>query len=358
MLRFENIQFLYALGAIPVCILLFMLTSAWKKRMIKRMGETNLVVQLMPEVSGVKARLKFTLFTVALFLLILTMLNPQAGSRLEEVKRRGARIIIALDVSNSMKATDLYPNRLERAKQAISKLIDRLQGDELGLIVFAGKAYVQLPVTTDYAAAKLFLDNIDTDIVPTQGTSIASAIDLAVESFGGEDDKSDQGKNKALIIITDGEDHEGEVPDAAQRAVKKGIAIHTIGMGSPSGVPIPVYQGKTLIGYRKDRSGATIITKLNEPALQEIASIGQGLYIHATNADIGLNRLLDSISSLDKSDLESKVYTNYDDYFPVFAFLTLCLLLIEVLVPERKSKLYKRLNLFGEVKTKPKKTLK
>jgi len=345
MLRFENIHFIYTLGVLPICILLFIITAAWKKRMIRRYGETNLVLQLMPDVSRAKPIVKFSLFLLALTCVIATVLNPQAGSKLQEVKRRGARIIIALDVSNSMKAEDLEPNRLIRAKRAISKLIDNLQGDELGLIVFAGKAYVQLPVTTDYAAAKLFLDNIDTDLVPTQGTSISSAIDLALESFGGE-----EGKNKALIIITDGEDHEGDVLESAARAAKKDVIIHTIGLGSPNGVPIPVFQGKTFTGYRKDRAGATIITKLDEQTLKDIASAAHGIYIHASNADIGLNSLLEEINKLDKTDFQGKIYTEYDDYFPVFAALALILLLAEIVLSERKSKLYKRINLFGETK--------
>ncbi len=345
MLRFENIHYLYALGLIPVCILLFLLTAGWKRRMLRRFGETNLVLQLMPEVSRAKTRVKFILFLLASVCVIAVMLNPQAGSKLQEIKRKGARIIIALDVSNSMKAQDLEPNRLERAKRAISKLIDNLQGDELGLVVFAGKAYVQLPVTTDYAAAKLFLDNIDTDLVPTQGTSIASAIDLAVESFGGQ-----EGKNKALIIITDGEDHEGDVMESVARAAKKEVVVHTIGLGSPNGVPIPVFQGKVFTGYRKDRTGATIITKLDEQTLKEIAASGHGLYIHASNVDIGLNSLLEEINKLNKSDFQGRIYANYDDYFPVFAALALILLIAETVISERKSKLYKRLNLFGESK--------
>ncbi|HEV7232424.1 MAG TPA: VWA domain-containing protein [Bacteroidia bacterium] len=345
MLRFENIHYLYALGLIPLCILLFLVTSAWKKRMIRRFGDTVLVLKLIPDISAAKRISKFLLFLTGLACIILVVLNPQAGSKLQEVKRRGARIIIALDVSNSMKAEDLQPNRLESAKRDIGRLIDNLQGDEIGLIVFAGKAYVQLPITSDYAAAKLFLDNIDTDLAPTQGTSISSAIDLAVESFGEQ-----EGKNKALIIITDGEDHEGEVVEAAAKAAKKDIVIHTIGLGSPSGVPIPVYQGKKFTGYRKDREGATIITKLNEQVLKEIATAGHGLYIHATNADIGLRSLMEEISRLDKTDFQSKIYTDYDDYFPYFAWLALLILILELLVSERKSWLYRRLNLFGESK--------
>jgi Ca-activated chloride channel family protein len=322
-----------------------MLTSSWKKRMRKRFGDPALVHKLIPDVSSAKRASKFLLFLLGLACVILVVLNPQAGSKLQEVKRRGVRIIIALDISNSMKAEDLQPNRLECAKRAIGRLIDNLKGDELGLIVFAGKAYVQLPITSDYAAAKLFLDNIDTDLAPTQGTSVSSAVDLAVESFGEQ-----EGKNKALIIITDGEDHEGEVVEAAAKAVKKDIVIHTIGLGSPTGVPIPVYQGKKFTGYRKDKDGTTIITKLNEQMLKEIASAGHGLYIHASNTDIGLNSLMEEISRLDKTDFQSKLFSDYDDYFPYFTWLALLILTLEILISERKSWLYERLNLFGESK--------
>jgi Ca-activated chloride channel family protein len=345
MVRLENLHLIYIAGAIPLCILLYVFTLRWKKKRLQRLGESYLITRLLPDVSGTKSFVKFMLYLAALSLVITSILNPESGSKMENVKRRGAQIIIALDVSNSMKAEDLTPNRLERAKLAISKLIDKLQGDELGLIVFAGKAYVQLPVTTDYAAAKLFLDNIDTDIVPTQGTSVSSAIDLAVESFGEEN-----GKNKALIIITDGEDHEGGVTESAAQANKKGIIIHTIGLGSSEGVPIPTFQGKIKSGYRKDNNGTTIITRLNEQVLREIAAAGHGIYIHGSNNEIGLNNLLDEINKLDKTEFQGRVFSDYDEYFYYFAGAALLLLLGESVISERKSKLYARLNLFGERK--------
>jgi len=344
-MRLEHLHFIYILGALPLCVFLFLLTLQWKKKSIKRIGDTNLVWKLMPDVSSAKTKFRFTLFLLVLACVMTAILNPQSGSRLEKVKREGARIIIALDVSNSMKAEDLIPNRLERAKQAISMLIDKLRGDEVGLIVFAGKAYVQLPITTDYAAAKLFLENIDTDLVPTQGTSLSSAIDLGVESFGPE-----EGKNKALIIITDGEDHEGGVIEAAAQALKKGVVIHTIGLGSPDGVPIPAFIGKIKNGFRKDKNGATVITKLNEQVLQEIAVTGHGFYIHASNTELGLNKLLDEINRLDKTELLVTKYSDYDDYFPYFIWVAFFLILSEGLISERRSKLYSRLNLFGEEK--------
>ncbi|MFI5151249.1 MAG: VWA domain-containing protein [Bacteroidia bacterium] len=343
MWRLENLHYWYIIGALPLMVLLFLLTTWWRKKMLKRFGELNRVMKLLPDVSRAKRVARFTLFMLAVSCVIIAALNPQAGSKLREVKRKGSKIIIALDVSNSMKAEDLKPNRLERAKQAISKLIDNLQGDELGLIVFAGKAYIQLPITTDYAAAKLFLENIDTDIVPTQGTSISDAIQTAEDAFGPEGEKS-----KALVIITDGEDHEGNVLEMAAQAYQKGIVIHTIGLGSVNGVPIPLIQGQTFTGYRKDRSGATIITRLDEKILQDIAKAGHGLYTHASNADVGLNHLLDEISGMAKSDIDTRIFDDYDDYFPIFVWAALVFLILEILLSERKSKLYMHLNLFGE----------
>jgi Ca-activated chloride channel family protein len=267
------------------------------------------------------------------------------GTKLEEVKRKGADIMICLDVSNSMKAEDLQPNRLEKAKQAISKLIDKLEGDRIGIIIFGGDAYVQLPITTDYAAAKLFLESISTDMVPTQGTAIGSAIDLAMESFG-----KDEGKNKAIVIITDGENHEDDAVKAAEAAAEKGVAIHTIGMGSVEGVPIPYYRGNVKDGFRKDKEGNTIVTKLDEKTLQEIAAAANGIYVRATNSDAGLNNVLEAINSLEKKEFESKLYGDYQDWFLIFIWVAFVLLVIEILLSERKSKLYQRLNLFGNEK--------
>jgi len=343
MFRLENIHFLYGLAAIPLLVLLFIWMQLWKTRALKKFGDTEIVNQLITEASNVKPVLKIIILSVAFLFLIIGIVNPQVGSKLEEVKREGADIIIALDVSNSMKAEDIAPNRLEKAKQAIQKLIDRLQGDRIGMIVFAGQAYVQLPITTDYAAAKLFLGNIDTDIVPTQGTAIGSAIDLAIESFGSED-----GKNKAIIIISDGENHEDDAVKAAQAAAEKGITVHTIGMGSPLGVPIPIYKNKVQIGYKKDKEGNTVITKLNEQALQEIASGGNGTYVHASNSDIGLNAILDEVKKLEKKQFESKLFTDYDDKFYYFIAIALLLFVSELLISERKSKWFAQLNLFNE----------
>jgi Ca-activated chloride channel family protein len=276
--------------------------------------DLSVIVQLFPDVSPCKKSLEIYLICYRIFrFLIIGIVNPQVGTKLEEVKRKGADLMICLDVSNSMKAEDLQPSRLEKSKQALSKLIDNLEGDRVGIIVFGGQAYVQLPITTDYAAAKMFLASISTDMVPTQGTAIGKAIDLAVESFG-----KDEGKNKAIVIITDGENHEDDAIAAAETAVEKGITIHTIGMGSENGAPIPIYKNEVKEGYRKDKDGNTVVTKLNEPMLQQIAGAGSGIYVRATNSDAGLKNVLDAIDKLEKKQFESKMFSDYEDRFQWF----------------------------------------
>jgi Ca-activated chloride channel homolog len=342
-MQFENRYFIYLFVIIPLMFLIYWMTARWKKNALKKYGEANVVAKLFPDLSKTKQVWKFFLFTAAFALLIVGMINPQIGTKLEEVKRKGADIMICLDVSNSMKAEDLSPNRLEKSKMAISKLVDRLEGDRIGIIVFGGEAYVQLPITTDYAAAKLFLGSISTDMIPTQGTDIGKAIDLAVESFG-----KDEGKNKAIVIITDGENHEEDALRAAENASEKGISIHTIGMGSENGAPIPVYKGNVQDGFRKDKEGNTIITKLNDQVLREIASAGNGIYVRATNSDAGLNSIMSELDKLEKKQFESKMYSDYEDRFQWFIAAALLLLVIDLFISERKSKLYQRLNLFGE----------
>ncbi len=345
MFRLENIRYLYALTAIPVLILLFIWMKQWRKKAIRSLGDFETVSQLIPDVSTSKMNIKFILLLLALTLVIVGIVDPQIGSKLQEAKRNGADVIIALDVSNSMKAEDLSPNRLGRAKQAISKLLDKLEGDRIGIVVFAGEAFVQLPITTDYAAAKLFLETIDTDIIPIQGTAIGTAIRLSTESFG-----HDVGKNKSIIVITDGENFEDDAIKATQEAVEKGISVNTIGMGSSSGSPIPLYKNGMPVGYKKDKDGNTVVTKLNEEMLQQISSVGNGAYIHASNSEIGLTTILDEINKLEKKNFESKMYSDYDDKYYFFLFPALLLMLAELFINDRKSKWIAQLNLFGEKK--------
>ncbi len=345
MFQLENKIYLYALALIPLFIIIYWIMTRWRKKALLSFGELAVIQQLYPDVSKSKRIWKFILYLFAFTFLIIGIVNPQVGTRLEEVKRKGADLMICLDVSNSMKAEDLAPNRLEKAKQSISKLIDKLDGDRLGVIVFGGEAYVQLPITTDYSAAKMFLESINTDMIPTQGTAIGKAIDMAMESFG-----KDEGKNKAIVIITDGENHEDDAIKAAEDAAEKGITIHTIGMGSAEGAPIPLYKGNVREGFRKDKEGNTIVTKLDEKMLQEISAAGNGIYVRASNSDAGLNNVLEALDKLEKKQFDSKMYSDYEDRFQWFIAVAFLLLLIETFLTERKSKIYQRLNLFGNEK--------
>jgi Ca-activated chloride channel family protein len=313
-----------------------------RKNKLKRLGDADLVKSLMPYASNQKLIIKICLFFLAFSSLIIALCNLQTGSKLTEVKREGADIIVCLDVSNSMLAQDLSPDRLTRAKYALEKMIDRLEGDRLGLIIFAGEAYVQLPITTDYSAAKLFLESINPGMVPVQGTNVSDAIKKATESFS-----NDEGKNRAIILITDGENHDSEAIQAAEEAGKNGIMINTIGIGSVNGVPIPLIENGVVKGYRKDKEGQTVITKLNTELLKLIASKANGVFVQASQADIGLGPILDKISDLDKSQLENKMYTDYEDQFQWFLGLTLILSTVEFFISRRVSDWFKKINLFG-----------
>jgi len=317
----------------------------FKNKALKRFGDALLFRQLASESSKAKPVLKLVVFLVAYSLIVVGLANPQIGTKLEEVKREGVDIIIALDVSNSMKAEDIKPNRLERSKQAISRLIDKLENDRIGLIVFAGAAYVQLPITTDFAAAKLFLSTIDTDIIPTQGTAIGSAIDLSMESFVGNDNK-----HKALIIITDGENHEDNAIESAKKANDEGLIIHTVGMGSPEGAPIPVYKNGMQVDFLKDHDGHIVVTRLDQLTLEKIAEEGKGQFVRATNSDDGLNTILNEVMKMNKKTFGAKVFTEYEDRFQYFIGAGLLILLIEFMISNRRSKWIQRLNLFGDVK--------
>jgi Ca-activated chloride channel family protein len=344
MYKFENTIFFYAFGLLPVFIAIFIWYSYRSKKNLKKIGEMGLMNQLIPDVSSAKKTTKFILYLIGFSFLIFGLCNLQTGSKMQEVKREGADIMVCLDVSNSMLAQDLSPNRLERAKMAIENMIDKLQGDRLGIIVFAGEAYVQLPITTDYSSAKLFLESINTKIVPTQGTNIADAINKAIESFG-----KDEGKNKAIVIITDGENNEEakeSAVSAAEEASKKNITIHTIGVGSADGVPIPNIIDGYAAGYKKDNAGNTIVTKLDAKILQEIAETTKGVYVQASSSDIGLDAILTKIGELDKKEMESRMYSDYEDQFQLFLLVALLFFVIESFISERVSKLWKKLNVF------------
>jgi Ca-activated chloride channel homolog len=338
--RFANPEYLYMLLLLPVITILWILNRLRKKNALRKLGDPELVKRLMPDLSTARPLVKLIFISFAILSLVIILARPQFGSKMEEVKRQGVEVIIALDVSNSMLAEDIQPTRLERAKQAISRLVESLQNDKLGLIVFAGDSYTQIPVTTDYISAKMFLSTISPDIVPKQGTAIGSAIDLAMNSFSQTKDKS-----RALIIITDGENHEDDPVSKAKEAAEKGIVIYTIGIGSAEGVPISVTSGGKR-DFLKDQNGNTVITKLDENILKDIAVAAGGKYVRASNSNIGLDQIFSDIRKLKKQELEGTIYTEYNDQFQIFAALALFFLLLEFIIMERKNRRLSNLRLF------------
>jgi Ca-activated chloride channel homolog len=341
--RFEDEKALLGLAVIPLLLLIYLMTVRFQKKQLLKWGDQLLLARLMPDFSSIRTFVKFTIWVFAYGILILSLARPQFGTKLSEVKRKGIEMIIALDVSNSMMAEDIQPNRLENAKMAISRLVDRLENDKIGLIVFAGEAYIQMPVTTDYQAAKLFLNSINPGIMPKQGTAIGSAIKLAMRSFTPNSEKS-----RAIIIITDGENHEEDAVAAAKEASAAGIIIHTIGIGSPQGVPIPVTSASGQKDYRTDYEGKVIISKLNEVLLQEVATAGGGTYVRATAARTGLTTILDEMDKMEKQEIQMKVYSEYDEQFMYYAGFAFFLLLLDFIINSRKNKWLQNLQIFGK----------
>lgn len=341
--RLGHPEFLYLFVSIPVLIVLFVVYARWRKQKLKLYAEKSLFMQMVPDFSPKKAGVKFTLFLVGYAFVIAALTDPQIGSKLEEVKREGVEIMLCIDLSNSMNAEDLTPSRIERAKRGISQLIDKIKSDRIGIIVFAGESFVQLPITTDYSAAKLFLNTINTDLISTQGTAIGSAISLAMESF---DEKSPAAKS--IIVITDGENHEDNAIEMAEEAHAKNITVHTIGMGTVKGAPIPLYRNGQLSGYRKDNQGNSVVTKLNEEMLQQIAEAGHGTYYRASNADSGLEYILNEISKMPKVEFGSKMFTDYESRYQYFIGFALLILLFDLFLLNRKNRVISGINLFKE----------
>lgn len=343
-IKFAYPVFFYLLILVPIIIGLFVLYLVIRNKRLKRYGDIDIISDLMPDVSFSRPLIKFIFIVFALLFLIFGIVDLQVGSKLMEAKKEGVEIIIALDVSKSMMADDIKPNRLTKAKMAIAKLVDKLHNDKIGLIVFAGDAYVQLPITTDYASAKMFLSVINTDIVPVQGTAIGKAIELATKSFTPENEN-----NKALIIISDGENHEDDAIEAATEARKKNIYIHTIGMGSPNGAPITVTGKFGQKDFHTDKDGNIVVTKLDEAGLQKIASAGNGTYIRANNVKTGLDKLYEEINKMDKEEYESEAYADYEDRFQYFIAISIFFLLLEFIILERKNKWLKNINIFNNI---------
>ncbi|MEI7421260.1 MAG: VWA domain-containing protein [Prolixibacteraceae bacterium] len=338
--RFAHPEYFYIFLVLPALAILFIYNRIVRNKNLKNFGQLELLEQLMPNISSGRPVIKFVVWLLAVTCLITALAQPQFGSKLTLTKRKGVELIIALDVSNSMKAQDIKPNRLERAKRAIAKLTDRLKNDKIGLIVFAGQAYVQLPITSDYSSAKLFLESITTDVVPVQGTAIGAAIEMGTKSFSPKFQGS-----RAIIVITDGENHEDDAVGAAKNAKEKGIVVHTIGMGLPQGAPIPVTEGSS--DFMKDKSGSIVVTKLDEPMLTQIAEAGGGSYIRASTAEVGLNNLFNEIEKMQKTEMETREYTEYNDQFGVFLTLAFILILLDFLILDRKNKWLKNFRLFG-----------
>ena len=329
MLLFADYKYLYLLLLIPVFLVGYAILRWMRSRRVKAFGEPALVEALMPSRSRSKGWVRMVLFCLGFLFFVLGLARPQTGAKLSERKTKGAEIIVALDVSNSMLAQDYSPNRLERAKLAISRLTDMLQEDRIGLVIFAGTSFVQLPVTTDYVSAKMFLGSIDTGSIPIQGTAIGDAIRLSIKSFSAQSEKS-----RVIIVISDGENHEDDPVEAAKQAAEFGIKVYTIGVGSAEGQPIPVDGGSLL----RDQKGEIVVTKLDEKTLREIARAGNGAYIHAGNEEFGLNPIVQDIRRLEDEEFGSIVFEEYDEQYMYFFGIALLLFVIEMLIGERKPR--------------------
>ena len=341
MFRFAYPEYLYLLILIPVLVIIFRVSLIITRKRMKRFGNPEILSQLMPDISYNRPVVKYMIYIFAFTLLIFAVARPQNGTKLQQVKRKGIEIMIALDVSNSMIAEDIQPNRLEKAKKAISKLVERLVNDRVGLIVFAGQAYTQIPITNDYASAKMFLSTVSPGIVPVQGTAIGAAIKLAMNSFTQQEDM-----NRAVIIITDGENHEDDPVAMARQAAEKGINVYTIGVGLPKGSPIPIPSSSGQKSFLKDQDGKVVISKLNERMLEEIAAEGNGKYIRANNIRLGLNSLFDDINKIEKKEIEARIYSEYEEMFQYPIAFALFLLFIEFLILDRKNRRLKHIRLF------------
>ena len=328
MLIFAEHRYLLLLILVPLMPLLYALVRWLRKKRLNRVGDPALVKQLMPSWSGAKGWVRLVLFDLAFLFFVIGIARPQIGAKLQERETKGAEIMICLDVSNSMLAKDYSPNRLERAKLAISRITDKLQDDRIGLIIFAGTSFVQLPITNDYVSAKMFLSSITTESVPVQGTAIGDAILTAARSFSAQSEKS-----RAIIVITDGENHEDDPVEAAKQAAALGIKVYTIGVGSLRGEPIPL-DGDLM----KDKDGNIVVTRLDEGTLQKIAEVGNGAYVHAGNEEFGLNPIINDINKLEEETFNSVVFEEYDEQYMYFFAVALVLLVLEMLIGERRWK--------------------
>lgn len=341
MFRFEDPIYLYALVALPLLAVVRFLMVRQQKRRLRKFGDPELVRQLMPDVSRFRPLVKFSLLLTALGLLIVMAARPQFGTKISREKRTGIETIIAMDISNSMLAEDVAPSRLDRSKMMVENLVDNFRNDKIGLIVFAGDAFIQLPITSDYVSAKMFLSSISPAMIATQGTDIAKAISMATHSFTQQ-----EGVGKAIIVITDGEDHEGGALEAAKEAKDKGMRVYVLGVGSPNGAPIPTGNGD----YMKDNTGQTVMTGLNEDMCRQLAQAGGGAYIHVENNSNAQEQLDQELDKLAKKEIESTIYSDYDEQFQAVGILVLLLLIIEICILDIKNPLLKNVSLFKRKK--------
>ena len=338
MFRFEEPTYLYLLLLLPFLAAFYLYSNYRRRKAIRKFGDPVLMAQLMPDVSKYRPDVKFWLVFAAIGLFAVLLARPQFGSKLETVKRQGVEVMIALDISNSMLAQDVQPSRLEKAKRLVAQLVDKMENDKVGMIVFAGDAFTQLPITSDYISAKMFLESINPSLISKQGTAIGAAINLATRSFTPQ-----EGVGRAVIVITDGENHEGGAVEAAKAAAEKGIQVSVLGVGMPDGAPIPV-EGTN--DFRRDRDGNVVVTRLNEQMCQEIAQAGDGIYVRVDNSNAAQKATAQEISKMAKADVETQVYTEFNEQFQAVAWIILLLLLAEMLILERKNPLFRNIHLF------------
>ncbi len=340
-IQFENQEYFYLFLIIPVFVLIFFIARYRQKKKLQRLGEWSLVNHMLPMRSGRRPYVKHLLFLCAFSALVMAAVNPQVGYKLEDVTMEGVDIVIALDVSRSMMAEDIRPNRLERAKMAVSRLIDQLESDRVGVVIFAGSAVTQVPLTSDHDAARMLLRTVNTNSIQVQGTSLAHALERSIASFSDKDSKS-----RVIILISDGENHTDEPVPVAARAQDMGITIHTVGIGTSSGAPIPVYRNNELTGFLRDAQGNTVISKFDEPMLREIAQSGGGMFQTGTGPDLGLNNIMEEIRNMEQQEYESAQFSEYESRFHYFVAIALVLLLLEFLIFERKNKWINKIKLF------------
>lgn len=342
MFRFANIEMLWLLTLIPVFAVAFILYTRRKRRQLAEFGDPELVQTLMPDASRQRPIIKFSILMAALALLILAAARPQYGQKSEKIQRQGIEAMIALDISNSMLAEDVAPCRLDRAKQVLSKLIDQMVDDKIGLVIFAGESYVQLPITCDYVSAKMFLNSITPELIKTQGTAIGSAIQTCIRSFGEPNEAG-----RCIILITDGENHEDDAEAAAKQALEAGIQTFVVGIGKTEGSPIPI-PGTS--DYRKDREGTVVVSRLNEDMCKSIAQAGKGMYVHCDNTNTATRALQKELNNLATAEIDTEIFSDYNEQYQTFALLALLLLVIDFFIFARQNHVLTKLDIFKERK--------